>query len=487
MRPVTDPDLLKQLEARSPARRPVTDPSILEQLETGQKTESVGLSPAQEFQNDQPLLRTLGRGIRSVTSGLASVADLPLLAVKTAALGGGLAAENMGAPEIGRGLQRVGMLPSMADSTRALIDQATGDRLKPTGTIDKIGDFAGEMISSAAPFARGADIISKAVKGPGIKDAVSGTLNPQGYAERVFVNKRPVPRKITSEVLKKQAGSAYKAAEESGDILPASFTDEFLEKASKVKPKTVAGQLTTGRDAADDLLDRWAALSNKPLTINDIQDMDEGLSQLIDGFWKNGRLEKEGKKLFDIQTTLREMVENTDGGGTLAEARKLWAKSSRMKDIERVITRAEQGENPAQAIKTGFRTLYNNPNRIKGFSKAEREAIKKAAESGFATDLLKTFGSRLIPIASTIKGGPMGAAAGYASAALSRDAAARLQLSKANKIAEIIAKGPPVSNPPLLTNQGVAALLATTNAAGQKLLPKPEPNTKELARLLAAQ
>lgn len=434
--------------------------------ETGQTQPNMKSSPAEEFQHEHPFIRTVGRAARAGVAGVSSLADLALLVPKSAALGIGLGAEKMGATNFGRSLQRVGLTPSMADTNREIVDQAAGGRLRPTGTIDKIGDFAGELIASAAPFAKGDEVVN-ALKSPGVGDAVKATLNPQG----IFTNKYP-NQKITSDVLKKQAGAAYKAVEESGAVFPSSFTDDFLEKASGVKPKTLAGQLTTGTDAADSLLERWAPLSGKPLNINDIQDMDEGLSQLIDGFWKNGRLEKEGKKLFDIQSSLREMVDNTEAGGALSEARKLWSKSARMKDIERIITRSEQSDNPATAIKTGFRTLYNNPNRIKGFSTAEREAVKKVADGGPLNDVLKTFGSRLLALAGAVKGGPAGAAVSYAGTKVLRDAATNTQLSKANKVAELIAGGANKTGP-LLTNQGALATIGATNAGGQKLLPKP--------------
>lgn len=117
------------------------------------------LTPQQEFANEHPILRTLGRTGRAATAGLSSLADLGLLVPKTAALGVGMALENMGAPEVGTALQRLGATPTMADTSRNIVDQATGGKLQPTGTMDKAFDFAGEMIASAVPFSRGADTV----------------------------------------------------------------------------------------------------------------------------------------------------------------------------------------------------------------------------------------------------------------------------------------------------------------------------------------
>ena len=129
-----------------------------------------------------------------------------------------------------------------------------------------------------------------------------------------------------------------------------------------------------------------------------------------------------------------------EGFELVNQGRKLWSTSAKLSDIERIIQRAELMDNPAQGLKSGFRTMLNNPNRLRGFSKEERKAIRNAAESGVVTDLFRTFGSRLIPIATTATGGGIGSTAlATAGTIASRDSATRLQLGKANVLADLIA------------------------------------------------
>jgi len=130
------------------------------------------LTPAQEFANEHPIARTVGRAGRSLATGLSSLPDIPLLVPKTLALMGSMAGNALAEPyskmfpqefqgqvrggvnQAFSALENLGRTPTMADQTRGLVDQTTGGRLAPTGMIDKIGDFGAEMISSAVPFSK---------------------------------------------------------------------------------------------------------------------------------------------------------------------------------------------------------------------------------------------------------------------------------------------------------------------------------------------
>ena len=206
------------------------------------------------------------------------------------------------------------------------------------------------------------------------------------------------------------------------------------------------------------------------MTLDSAQELDELLGEAIDGFTEMGRVTKQGKKLLDIQSKLRDMINQADdsliiggkeGFDALKQGRKLWATSRKLSDIERIVQRAEQMDQPATGIKSGFRTLLNNPNRIKGFTNAEKAAIRKAADTGGATDLLRTLGSRLVSIGSFVKGGSAaGVLVDTAASNASRGLAERVQFDKAKRVAEIVAnQGNKISNVPSLPNAPNAALL----------------------------
>lgn len=271
-----------------------------------------------------------------------------------------------------------------------------------------------------------------------------GTIN--GRVAKMF-GKKEIP--FTSDDVKQLSSQAYKRAEEQGGVLLPRVTNRFLDSARKrVMPRTEAGRLVGGKGKVAEVMENLEQLRGKNLTLREAQEIDEFLSDMIDGATDMGKLTKEGKKLFDVQNAFRATIDNAPaidvaggkaGFSSLKEGRRLWSQSAKLRDIERIITRAEMTDNPATSLKSGFRTLYNNPKRMRGYNTAERAAIKKAAESGVVTDLLKTAGSRLVPIITASVGGGLGPSAVAAAGSMaSRGAATKVQLAKARKIADVI-------------------------------------------------
>lgn len=140
------------------------------------------LTPAQEFANEHPIARTVGRAGRAAAAGLSSLGDLALLVPKTASLVGSMAARPMGLTGTADALENFGRAPTLRDQAVGAIDTLTGGRLQPTGVIDKIGDFAGEMIASSVPFSQSQQVqnISKLSNAPPtIGTAVKSVLDPE--------------------------------------------------------------------------------------------------------------------------------------------------------------------------------------------------------------------------------------------------------------------------------------------------------------------
>lgn len=255
--------------------------------------------------------------------------------------------------------------------------------------------------------------------------------------------------------LREQASKAYKASEEAGGMLSPKVTNTFIAEASKkLKPQTPEGLKLAGKSEVSKIADDIAELTDQPLSLAAAQEIDEFLGDTIDriGLHPNGAINKAGQKLIDLQSTFRRTIDdatpegggiigNKDGFELLKEGRKLWSRAAKMRDIEKIITRAEMTDNPATAIKTGFKNLATNEKRMRGFTTEEVKAINKAANSGVITDILRVGGSRLIPMISGATGGFSGAVAGQAASMASRGAATALQVGKAQKAAEMIARG----------------------------------------------
>lgn len=285
--------------------------------------------------------------------------------------------------------------------------------------------------------------------------------------------------RVTSQDVRQQAGAVYQRADQLGGVLKPSFTDDFIDDIQTLSPQTTAGRIVAGDDEFTQIVGRFEGLRGKPLTLQEANEVDKVLGDQIDKFidGTTGKPDAIGRKLIQLQSTLRnkisgatqnDIVGTKEGFEALKEGRKLWSRAAKLNDIERIVGKAELMQVPATAIKTGFRTLASNPARLRGYTDAEKALIRKAAETGIATDVLNVFGSRLIPIgagvAGTSVGGPVGGAiaglGSYAASAAARRTAEAMQMAKANAVTDLIANGIPTQKitDPLLT--AYAALAA---------------------------
>lgn len=305
-----------------------------------------------------------------------------------------------------------------------------------------------------------------AALGPAMSLGVSGISGISGVAKSLLP-KIPIPN---ADKVREMASAAYQTATQKGGVLSPNFSNSFLNEAKTLLNQTDIGKKFAGETPLAQTLKRFNAIKNKPITLQAAQEIDEALSNQIDNHVELGRLTKEGRQLSQLQDMWRSHVENApenliiggrEGFDALVEGRRLWSTSLRMGDIERIINRAMQTEVPATGIRTGFRTLLNNPSKMRGFKNSPEivAAMKKAAEKGTVVDLMGVLGSRLLSVAGFATGNPAAAAAGYAIPAASRSAAGAIQKSKADQVLRLLAQrgGVIPQNPSLLS--GVARAL----------------------------
>ncbi len=460
-----------------------------------QKKYSPTLTPSQEFAKENPVVRTLGRTARAGLTGLSSLADIGLLVPKTAALGAGMVAENMGAERFGRALQSFGATPTMAETTRSIIDQATGGKLQDINGLERGASLAGEVISSAIPFSQSQNVASAVQKtAPNVGSAIKSVLDPETALNQLPSTKiMPVVQKMTADQLRKASSNAYKKAAEQGGVIKAEKVDSFIDNVLKnVVPKDEKVISLGSGKASKELLDEIKTIyGGKPLTLEEAQNFDEFLTEKIDDFVVNGVVNKEGLRIQKIQQQLRDTIEslgpedvdNKEGFETIKKARELWSRSRKLADVERVLLRAEYMDQPANAVKTGLRTILTNPSKRRGYTKEEIKAMEKAMETGLQDDLLRTFGGRLMNyvgagIGATM-GGPIGAAAGAAASTAGTGGVRALgtarQIDKTQALIDLIAGSTPQARQsvPLLTDKGALAAIGATGAQGQQMLPRP--------------
>lgn len=441
------------------------------------------LTPAQEFANESPIGRTIGRTVRTGLTGLSSLADIGLLVPKTAALGAGMVAENMGAEGLGRTLQSFGATPTMAETTRSLIDQATGGKLQDINGIEKAASFGGELISGSVPFTKAPQAMGM-LNQPTIKTAVTSMLDPETALNQLpAVQKTSMLPRPTAENVRKQAGQLYKTATQKGGVIKPEIVDNFIDELQRtVKPQDEVAAALTKDDPANEALSIFEELMRgKEMTLDRLQAVDEALTQKIDKYVELGRPKKEGLGLLKIQDKLRKTIGDVDesmieggkeGFEALKQGRKLWSKAAKMRDIEAIMTRAEMSDQPANAMRAGFKTLYNNPNRIRGYSAEEKDLIRRAAKDNLPMEVLRGVASRLFGIGSGVAGGPAGFAVGKGLEMGARGLRENMANARAQGVIDLISGYSPPSNP-LLTPQGSAALIGATGSQGTQMIAPP--------------
>ena len=295
-----------------------------------------------------------------------------------------------------------------------------GERLSGALTGAAIGGVTGGAISSVA-------------------SATSGLNRALG----------PKPRLIGSNELKHQASRLYQVADERGGVIKANFSDKFVDEISNLTPQTSIGKTIAGEDNFSNIVNRLKNIRGQTISLRAAQEIDEVLGDAIDGEFGVQGLSKQGKKILEIQNIFRDGIEKLDSGSVLGgkggfdalkQARQLWSQSRKISDIENIIQRSELTQNPANSIRSGFRALLSNKKRIKAYTPDERRALRKAAEGGVVSDVINTFGSRLLPIITAASGADLGTSVASGSASIaSRGVASSLAAKRARDVMRITA------------------------------------------------
>lgn len=334
----------------------------------------------------------------------------------------------------------------------------------PTTPLGQVGNITGQAL--------GAVLSGKALSALG---GVAGTDDPI----------------LTSADVRAKASQAYKAADNIGGMAKPNITNNFLNAASSNALPTsarVAALPTVANSPSASLLNDLQSWRNTPMSLGETQDLDQHIGDLIDSnvHPTTGKLTAEGNNLSNIQQALRQSWENitpndTVGGSQGFEAAKnardLWAAAAKSNDIERIINRAADMDNPTTALKTGFRNLANNPSRLRGFTPQEIEDINNAKQTGVVGRSLQLASSGLVPILATITGGAEAGGLGVALSTTANKLGSGMQMNKANQVLSSIMQRPAVQNafnpmntqPPLPKYDFQRALAAAMGETGAQI------------------
>jgi len=235
---------------------------------------------------------------------------------------------------------------------------------------------------------------------------------------------------LTAEELRERGGELFKEADQIGGKLKPEFWFEYMADAQKSLSKK--SKLGTGMEIAagtrqtlDKVVDEMQSVVGDTTSLLAVKEADQILGELAESSVDNmGKYTNEGKNYLSLQHQLRDKIDKApddmfEGGreafDKVSEARKNWAASYRMSDIERIISNSEGALQPSTQIKNGFRRLRNNPKKFNKYSPDEQFAIKKAASTGTLEGFTKLSGSGLGTVITGsvgyAAGGPAGAAA----------------------------------------------------------------------------
>lgn len=289
---------------------------------------------------------------------------------------------------------------------------------------------------------------------------------------------------LTSDALKAEAQKAYQYADQVGGQLSANNLSDYIDKVSGQNQAEGIGKITNSNPQLDNIVDQLQAYKGQPLSLKAAQDYDSGLSKMIDDHVDpvTGKMDSQGHDLYELQTNFRDMLQNAkpedmqggdQGFDAWQQAQQLWAKQARQGDIERIVAKANTMQQPANSMRAAFGRLSTS-GRMNGYTDAEQAAIQAAAKGNFATDMISTLGSRLVPvIGAAAGGGPAGYVAGSAISGAARNVANVFQTGRATKVMQLISKDGKFIPP----EAAAAAPVADTAPAAPLMLPAPVPDT----------
>lgn len=276
---------------------------------------------------------------------------------------------------------------------------------KPQTDAGKVAEFPTRLLTNLvaptainkagnAALSVGKDFVAKPTTQNLISSEASGVV------------KTPKAPLKTSADLDEMAGLAFKQADELGGMYrPQDVSIPFSKTIAEVKPRPIAGKtLTSEEQKLVQHLSEYEGLKGAQLSFDDVRRIDSGLTQKINANFidaRTGQPDANGRKLMILQTKLREALDNVPenaANDALRNANRLWKARIILDELDTLAERASMTQNPAQALRTGYKNLYFDKDRIRGWPKEAVELLKQAATPGIKDELLIPIGSRMMAI-----------------------------------------------------------------------------------------
>jgi hypothetical protein len=485
---------------------------VLADLKDRIESSTQGLPPvARPTGND--FARGLALGGRDIISGAmglpllaADVATMPLTALKNVAKAGynrvmGNEPEP-GTPLIGggqqvlqAGLDAAGFPQPQNDSERMMSAVTRGVSGAATGL--GIGGAMGGASPGASQLAQALATAPRTQLAVGATSPAAGEVVRQsggGPAELGTALAVGGPAALsrtggppTIDQLRSASNAAYKAAEQAGAVFKPAAYDNFF--SSLVPDIRKAGFDVNLHPKVSAVLTRLEAEQGKPQTLENLE--------ILRRVTKSATASPEADErriAGMVQDRLDNFVANAGPADIMAgnaavavpalqQARKLWSQASKADTIETLMDRAKlsapnfSASGMENAIRIEFKALAKNERKMRLFTDAEQDAIRKVAMGDLPVNALRELGrfgspgvvgTSLSSGLGLMLGGPIGAVALPVAGRAARVGAEALQTRNARLASELM-RGGQMSRMGMDRNKLAAALAAMNNAgAGQK-------------------
>ena len=308
-----------------------------------------------------------------------------------------------------------------------------------------------------------------------ISEQTTAVANAALMAKSMRPQKAPAGQPVpTKSELKASSQQAYTDAKNAGaTVTPQSFAKKTADLTNYLKKEGLNKDLTPDAVAALKALSEHKG----PLTIEQLDTYRKIASAAQSKAFMNKADARLAGKIVEAIDDYAEKLGPQDiiGGNakaaveSLGEARGLWSRYRKTEAIDDLMKRAElratqfSGSGLENAIRTEFRQLAMNSKKMRGFSEAEKAAIKKVAAGGPIENGLRMIG-KAAPTgivsagmgtgAGLAIGGPVGAVAVPVAGAIARKGAEKMTMNNAARASEVMRRGPnnPMPTGPILPN-----------------------------------
>jgi hypothetical protein len=305
-----------------------------------------------------------------------------------------------------------------------------------------VGALVGGTVGAATPFAL--KPVQRALDNRATRKAVDAAADAAPDPSALAGRSRALYQQAENAGVVVKAGAMRPLLDDLSGIgaLDEDFTPDALKVIGRLTSKLEAGDLPLGELEA---LHRKAGLAITKNRVSNPADAAAAgaVAQKVDEFMMN----------MPDDAIAANVAGKDEAAGVLREARQLWKQYRNSQRLQEVVANAEIAENPAGAIRSGFRTILRDPKKRATYSPAEQQVMRQVISESKAGNWVQRmigYGTGLTrQVVATSAGygvgGPIGAALGSAAAtkvgSMAKDAASDAALAAGQRAARFSATG----------------------------------------------